>query len=132
METKNAKRIYDACKEANDISQDIQKRQQIIGNDISEIDNALYANNLSAMANVIVYLVCKYPDIANFINPEQKHSLTMMIMTNAPSIALHQQALLMQRNALNGMMAGYRIYRIVSGKVKLDVQQAIESIIDRG
>lgn len=59
METKNAKRIYDACKEVNDISQDIQKRQQIIGNDISEIDNALYANNLSAMANVIVYLVCK-------------------------------------------------------------------------
>lgn len=131
MENKNAKRIYDACKEANDISQDIQKQQQSIKNDFEKIDNILYTNDLREMANVITLIACKYPDIAAFINSDQKQILAMMIKTNTSSITLHQQSLLMLKEALQNMMACYRMHRIVVGRVKLEVKQAIEAIINK-
>lgn len=131
MESENVKRIYDACKEATDISQDIQKQQQSIKYDIDKIDNVLHINNLQEMTNAITFVFCKYPDIAYFINSDQKRILATMIMTNTSSIAVYQRSLSMLKEALQNMMACYRVHRIVAGRVKLEVKQAIEAIINK-
>ena len=110
MESENVKRIYDACKEANDISQDIKKQQQSITYDIDKIDSVLHINNLQEMANAITFVFCKYPDIAYFINSDQKRILETMIMTNTSSIAVYQRSLSMLKEALQNMMICYRVH----------------------